>query len=190
MTINASTGEITWTPSEAGIFRVTVAVTDGTAFAGQVFQISVDSGQANRPPAFTSDPPTQATAGEQLVYVATAEDPDGDAVRFFLFEEGEDCPQGMTINQVTGQLLYTPPASLLGSTVSCVLVAVDTNGLANTQALAIQITDGAPANNAPRITSTPPELAIVGEQYTYSGQATDEDGDVLGWVMTSGPLAL
>ena len=187
MTINASTGEITWTPSEAGIFRVTVAVTDGTAFAGQVFQISVDSGQANRPPAFTSDPPTQATAGEQLVYVATAEDPDGDAVRFFLFEEGEDCPQGMTINQVTGQLLYTPPASLLGSTVSCVLVAVDTNGLANTQALAIQITDGAPANNAPRITSTPPELAIVGEQYTYSGQATDEDGDVLGWVMTSGP---
>ena len=72
---------ITWTPSEAGIFRVTVAVTDGTAFAGQVFQISVDSGQANRPPAFTSDPPTQATAVSR-VYVATAEDPDGDAVRF------------------------------------------------------------------------------------------------------------
>ena len=39
---------------------MTVAVTDGTAFAGQVFQISVDLQQANRP-AFTSDPPTQAT---------------------------------------------------------------------------------------------------------------------------------
>ena len=77
---------------------MTVAVTDGTAFAGQEQPRRL--GQANRPPAFTSDPPTQATAGEQLVYVATAEDPDGDAVRFFCSKRARTAP-GMTTNQVT-----------------------------------------------------------------------------------------
>ncbi len=185
MELNATTGEITWTPGEAGRFQVTLLVTDGTSFAAQVYEVSVDAGQANRPPAFTSTPPNQATAGEQLVYEASATDPDGDAVRYFVLED--NCAPGITINAVTGQLLYTPSESLIGSTVSCVIAAVDENELANTQSFSIQITDGSLANRTPQITSTPTEIGIIGEQYTYSAQATDADGDDLAWVMTAGP---
>jgi hypothetical protein len=188
MEINATTGVISWTPDETfGQQRVAVvvAVTDGTAWAAQRYEISVDAGDANLPPTFTTQPPTQATAGEQLVYQAAGTDPEGGTIRFFLLDDA--CAQGMTINTVTGQFLWTPGLGLIGSTMQCVIGVRDEAGLANTQALAITVTDGSLANRAPTITSTPLEVAVVDQPYRYSARATDPDDDPLGWVMTAGP---
>ncbi len=60
MTINSSTGLISWTPSTIGNYNVTVEVSDGNLFATQNFSIVVseDSGTTTKP-----NPPTSLSPG-------------------------------------------------------------------------------------------------------------------------------
>jgi hypothetical protein len=190
MQVNASTGEVTWTPGEAfggETVRITLAVTDGTDWAAQVYDIAVDSGVPNRAPVFTSVPPRSATGGALFSYTPTAEDPDDDAIGYSIVNP-EACPDGMTINSITGEVRWTPSVALIGQSVSCVIAVFDTGGLAATQALVLQVTDGAPANNAPQISTQPLERAVAELTYRYEPRATDLDGDPLSWRMTAGPL--
>ncbi|WP_295433562.1 PKD domain-containing protein [uncultured Thiodictyon sp.] len=47
-----------------------------------------------------------------------------------------------------------------------------------------------PANQAPRIDSTAPTQATVGQPYSYAVAATDGDGDTLTYSLTAGPAAM
>ena len=48
----------------------------------------------------------------------------------------------------------------------------------------------APANDAPSISSTPPNTGEVGSLYSYDVQATDLDGDTLAFSLTGGPAGM
>ena len=130
----------------------------------QIFQIGVGRPAANTAPSFTSSPPNQATAGQRFEYQAQADDPDGDPI-FYAFVDDEDCP--FEVNTNTGLVTWSPSNALIGQTLSCILMALDPGELADTQAITLTVTDGAPANNPPVIVSEPQDQVTEGQTYRY-----------------------
>jgi len=115
MTIDASTGLITWTPTlgQVGNTSVTVRVADsGGLFAEQGFTIAVTApGPVNQPPSITSTPVTTAIADTPYSYDLDATDPNpGDTLTWSLLT----APAGMTIDPATGLIQWTPSAAQAG----------------------------------------------------------------------------
>lgn len=183
MTINASTGQIAWTPTAAqvGNRSVTARVTDpGGLFVAQAFTVVVAS--ANVAPQITSAAATAATVGTPYAYRVTANDPNGDALSYSLTQ----APAGMSINTTTGQIAWTPTAAQVGSQVVTARVA-DPGGLAVTQSFTVTVVA---ANVAPQITSAAATTATVGLAYAYRVVATDANGDTLAYTLTQAPAGM
>ncbi len=99
MTIDAATGLIGWTPDAIGDFDVTVVASNGVGSdAVQSFVITV-SGIA---PTFTTLPVVEGIVGELYSYDADA---DGVPAPTFALVDG---PVGMTIDETTGLIEWTP----------------------------------------------------------------------------------
>ena len=118
MTIDAVTGLINWQTATTNIGNqvIKVEVTDGRGgFAQQSYTLSVIGTPPNRPPIFTSNPVVDAYINQLYQYDANAIDPDRNYPLTYSLVIG---PDGMTINQATGEMSWTPPAALLlGDTV-------------------------------------------------------------------------
>lgn len=110
MTINSSSGLISWTPTAAGNYNITVEVSDNGSpvkSITQSFTIQVGQpGPANQPPIITSTAITTATVGQAYSYDVDATDPDGDSLTYFLVS-----PAGMTIDFLSGLITWTPTTS-------------------------------------------------------------------------------
>lgn len=110
MTINSSSGLISWTPTVAGNYNITVEVSDNGSpvkSITQSFTIQVGQpGPANQPPIITSTAITTATVGQAYSYDVDATDPDGDSLTYFLVG-----PAGMTIDFLSGLITWTPTTS-------------------------------------------------------------------------------
>jgi len=136
MTINATTGQIAWTPASAqtGTQAVTARVADpGGLAATQAFSINV-VGVANVAPQITSSPATNATVGAAYAYRVMATDANGDTLSFSLTQ----APAGMTINATNGQIAWTPTSAQTGSQAVTARVA-DPGGLAATQSFTVEV---------------------------------------------------
>jgi hypothetical protein len=107
MTINSSTGALSWVPSIVGTYNVSISVFDGTVRVYQNFTITV----VNRPPSFTSAPVGMAMVGEPYMYDANATDADAQTLSYNLSEG----PAGMVIIPLTGQILWTPTTQQFGA---------------------------------------------------------------------------
>lgn len=83
MTIDETTGIITWTSTAAGSNAVIVTVSDGTDSVTQSFTITV-AVVANHAPAITSTAITSATKDELYSYDVDATDADGDTLVYSL----------------------------------------------------------------------------------------------------------
>lgn len=101
MSINPSTGQISGTPTGAGVESVVVEVSDGTAKATQGFAVNV---RINQPPIIASTPSLTATVGGVYRYTVTATDPDGDRLAYSLV----GAPAGMTIDGF-GRIVWDVP---------------------------------------------------------------------------------
>ena len=191
MTIDASTGLITWTPTpaQAGSHSVTVRVTDsGGLSADQGYTITVSAPTpTNRPPTITSTAPLAATAGNLYTYLVTATDPDaGDTLTFSL----PTAPAGMSINAASGLITWTPTVAQVGNANLTVRVT-DSGGLSADQGYTITVSAPGPTNRPPTITSTAPLAAIAGTPYTYAVTASDPDaGDTLTYSLTTAPAGM
>jgi len=102
MTIEPSSGRITWIPLQPGDFPVSVRISNRKDTTIYNFTIRVILG--NRNPQFSTNPILVATAGIPYYYNAEASDEDGDALEFSML----DGPAGMTINVTTGKVSWTP----------------------------------------------------------------------------------
>ncbi len=106
--INESTGEFSWMPTLAqapGTYAITVRVTDDgspPASATTSFRVIVD--EPNAAPAIGGIPDRTVVWGTAIAATASASDPDNDELRFSL----EGAPAGATINEGTGEFLWTP----------------------------------------------------------------------------------
>lgn len=114
MTIDASTGVISWTPAagQVGSNSVVVIVTDSHGRTdSQSFAVNVASDTSFYAPFITSLPDTLATAGVAYSYAPTATDADsGDTQTWTL----ETAPTGMTITAATGAIAWTPTTGQAG----------------------------------------------------------------------------
>jgi|GEM_PF-4779577 len=176
--VNAQSGLITWTPTQAdvnaGHVTVTFTATDSNgAAADQVVTINVNN--ANDNPVFVSTPIMTATQDVPYNYQANATDVDGDVLAYSL----DVAPTGMVINVATGMITWVPLNANVGNN-QIVVRVVDGKGGFATQPFAINVAN---VNDAPIITTTAPTGATQGVLYVYDLNATDADGDVLTYVV-------
>lgn len=109
MTIDETTGLIEWTPTEAqlGSHPVSVRAANPAGLDEQSFTVTVTG--PSEPPKITSTPPSEAEVGQTYVYDVNAGGiPEPTYVLI-------DAPQGMTIDQTTGLIQWTPEASQSGT---------------------------------------------------------------------------
>jgi hypothetical protein len=178
MTIDGTTGVISWTPGAAGDVNVTVRATDtGGLFATQSFTITVSGGTTNTAPTITSTAITTATVGVPYSYDVNASDPDaGDVLVYSL----DVAPAGMTIDGSTGVISWTPGVA---GDANVTVRATDTGGLFATQSFTINVQ---PAGTPGVLLyfSTVANTAVPG----VSGTA--DNADVYSWDGTSFALVL
>jgi len=181
MTINAASGNVTWTPSlsqmaedvwnkGAGVHLVGIKVKDmDGGFTTQYFWLTVI--ETNHSPVITSTPVTQAFVDSLYQYQVTAEDEDGDAITFLL-QQG---PTGMVINSTTGLLTWTPGNAQIGGH-SVSVKAQDTKNAEDTQSFTLTVTK----------IYTPPVAQFTADNTTglapFTVSFTDlSTGDITAW---------
>ena len=139
MTINPTTGVITWTPTaaQAPSQAVTVRATDGGGlFDTQSYSITVAATPpAPAPPVITSTPILTTTVGVIYTHQVTATDANGGPFIFSL----DVAPAGMTIS-ATGLISWTPTAAQVSPPTHPVTVRVtDNTALFTTQSYSITV---------------------------------------------------
>ena len=158
MTIDAGSGLISWTPTEAGTFTVTVTASNGVApVASQSYTLTI--APEDTAPFITSSPITIGMVGELYSYDVNAV---GNPAPTYTLTTA---PGGMNINPA-GVITWTPSEA---GTYSVTVMA--SNGIAPnaTQSYTLTIT---PEESAPVITSTPVTVGMVNIAYSYDVNAT------------------
>ncbi|MDZ4699041.1 MAG: putative Ig domain-containing protein [Rhodothermales bacterium] len=157
MTLNATSGQIAWTPAAAGSFNVSILASNSQGEDVQSFTI-----QASEPlvaPGITSNAIRNATVGQNYSYNVNASGNPNPVYGL------STAPAGMTINAANGVIDWTPAeAGEFAVTVEA------SNSVGNdTQSFDIEVSEPL---SAPTITSTPSTQTFVGQEYTYDLEAT------------------
>ncbi len=183
MTIDPSSGRITWTPPATGTFDIVVRVDDGKGgSATQPFSL-VASAPPNRPPLLRPIGTQQIPAGVPFGTVLSADDPDvGDSLTFSL----TSAPPGATLSP-SPRLAWTPTASQTGVQTFAVTVT-DAAGASDSGTFTLDVV----ARNEEPVLDAQPDATIVAEAaYSRLLSATDPDpGDTLTYTLVSGPSGL
>jgi hypothetical protein len=141
MSINASTGEFSWTPTESqggSSYDATITVSDGTATHAETFAITVV--EVNEAPLL--DAIGNKTVDEQaiLTFTATASDQDlpADTLTFSL--DAGSIAMGMSINASIGEFSWTPTESQGGSSYNATITVSD-GAATHAETIAITVND-------------------------------------------------
>ena len=187
MSINPSTGEIKWAPTndDIGDHDVTVRVEDLQGLSDtQSFTIIVD--QTNHPPQITSPPVIIATQGELYSYDVEATDPDEEDADQLTYSLIGLPPVGMTID-AEGLIEWTPNAYQVGI-IDLVVQVEDPSGLLDIQTFTVTVEN---VNDPPEITSDPVTMAMDDVEYRYEVNVTDPDaGDILIFSLEESPSGM
>ncbi len=185
-TFNATSGVFSWTPSssQSGLFNVTFTASDGALSDSEVVQIAV--GNVDRPPAIAPIGDKSVDEGAPLTISVTATDPDGDAVTLSAAGLAGSDPflRGATFSSSPGSgagtFSWTPSFTDAGTFV--VTFTASANGATDEEVVVITVAD---VNRAPVFTSPPtPTTDLSGSEgalLTFDMDATDADGDALGF---------
>jgi lysophospholipase L1-like esterase len=157
MSINATTGVIAWTPTDAGDFHVTVEASNDLGIDSQNFNVIV-----SLVPTIVSTPVTAGIVGQTYSYDVDAT---GSPAPVYSLATA---PSGMSINATTGVISWTPTAA---GTFHVTVEASNDAG-SGSQSFAITV------SQAPLITSTPVTAAVVGQLYSYDVNATGSPAPV------------
>jgi hypothetical protein len=172
MSINASSGLISWTPNAAnvGVDTVEVRVTDGKG--GEARQkYALTTSARNDRPVITSIPVTHAVEDSPYSYQMTATDEEGDGLLYILIKK----PTGMTITSSGGLITWLPGDAGVG--LDTVIARVSDGIGYSDQQFVINVLN---VNDLPVIVSTPITTAMEDSLYRYVVLATDADrGDVV-----------
>ncbi len=126
----------------------------------------------NLAPNFTSSPVINAIASQPYTYQVKAQDPDGVALAYLLY----DGPDGMTLNATTGVINWTPTATSAVET-PVTLRVYDSRGGYGTQSFKIKVEGG---NHKPILQPLPTQIeGQEGESLQIGIAAIDEDNNPL-----------
>lgn len=202
MTIDPDSGILSWAPgvNDVGSHDVTIRATDGRGGAtDQHYILSAIVPPPNRPPLFTSLPVSNAFVNEAYQYDVNAIDPDDDSIQFSL----EVAALGMTIDQATGLISWTPDGSQVGFP-AVTVVANDGNGGISRQQFTIcvherpdrtppipvdlPITPPPGPNTDPQFTNQIPTTVRANDLLQFTFAASDAQADPLTFDILVGPL--
>ncbi len=187
MTIDSSTGVVSWTPTDeqlGGNTATVIAVDDDGAETQQVIAIAVVSSAPNAPTEVTSLPRTNARVGAPYLYQVEATDPNGDPLSYRVVEG----PEGLTVDEL-GLVTWVPGLTQIGSR-TVVLEINDGRGSIVQQQFSIAVSNNV-VNTAPEIISTPDSFgATVSSLYRYNAKAFDAEGDVVLWQLVDAPVGM
>ncbi len=151
MSFNSRTGAITWTPgyTQMGEHEVIVQVTDGIDSVNQEFTITVDN--TNRVPVLAPIGDRMVSENEELTFIVSASDPDGDTLSF----NTTQLPAGATFDPASHTFTWIPSFTQAGS-----------------YDVTFEVTDGSLADEE-TITITVQEVVLS----EVCGDGVDNDGD-------------
>ncbi len=171
MTINATTGLVTWTNPTAAAqpFEVIVKVLDQFGLGvGQGYNLTVRS---NNPPVIVSTSPTTVPIGTTYRYDVRATDADGDTLTYALNQAAID--RGILMDS-RGRISWTPKATDRSNPAAIVITVTDSQGAIVTQAVNLQIVADTEAPKV--ILNATTNLLNVGQSVTFEARATDNVG--------------
>ena len=182
MTIDATTGLISWIPAvgQNGSHAVIVRVTDDEAlFDTQPFEITVI--EKNYAPLIISNAVTIGREEQLYTYDVEAQDANASEVITFSLDLA---PTGMTIDAVTGVISWIPAVGQAGAHAVAVRVT-DDEALFGTQTFDIVISE---KNYAPSITSAAVTSGREEQAYAYAVTSEDQNaGEVLTYSLDVAP---
>ncbi len=183
LSINPSNGLLYGTPTNAhvGIHQIVVNVSDGTTYITRNFNLTVIN--VNDPPTLNYIPPQ--TASEDMLFSLqhVGQDVDvGDTLTYSLIS----FPTGMTVNQITGLIAWTPTNDDVSSHMVTVRVS-DASGAFAERSFQITVAN---VNDAPTITTMTIPNATEGIMYLATVPTEDVDGNVLTYSFDSAPTFL
>ncbi|MGZ8811016.1 MAG: tandem-95 repeat protein, partial [Thermoanaerobaculia bacterium] len=172
-TIDPSTGQFTWTPTEAQggtgapyVFKVHVS--DGIANTDAGISVSVT--EVNRAPVIAAIGNKTVSLGSAITFTASATDPDI-PVQTLTYSLAGAVPAGAAINGATGVFTWTPSGAQAGLTFSFGVVASD-GAAATSTPVAISVIDTTPPSISALSLSTtqlwPPNHKMVVVAVAYS----------------------
>ena len=166
--INASTGTLTWTPTESqdGRYTIQVTVSDGTSTDSQSFTITVQ--EVNSPPILTTISNQTIQELSKLILNITATD--ADVPTDTLSYSATNLPTGASINASTGTLTWTPTESQDGRYTIQVTVSDGTS--TDSQSFTITVQE---VNSPPILYLTPNQTIQELSKFTLNITATDTD---------------
>ena len=190
-TMGSSDGLLVWDFTLPGSYPVDVEVADGFGgFARQEYVLVVGAPAVNAtlPRLFGSPAPT-AIVDELYLYQPIVDNPDlTETVTFSL----TSAPTGMAIDPLTGRVTWTPTSDQTSDQIgvsTATLRADDGNGGAATQTWTIEVFAVAP-NRAPVIDTLPTLEVTLGDDWIYDANATDPDGDLIGYALVAPPAGM
>ncbi|SFD53815.1 Ig-like domain-containing protein [Pseudoalteromonas denitrificans] len=151
--------------------------------AAQITQMATPDDTApveNQAPHITSQPVITAIDNIAYYYKVEAEDP-ADNILFSL----NTAPAGLIINQVSGEISWTPTIDQIGNHNVEVLVT-DSEGLTDSQSFTLVVEKN---DYPPKITSSPIETAIEITPYYYDVEAQDDENGLV-FSLTQAPTGL
>ncbi|MCG8566221.1 MAG: putative Ig domain-containing protein, partial [Desulfobacterales bacterium] len=191
MTIDASTGQFSWTPGELqqGNHTVTITVTDdgnGNLSDSETFTITVN--ETNTTPVLHFIPDQSIDEHDTLNFIATATDSDDPSNTLTFKLDATSLAAGMTIDTATGEFSWTPGELQQGDhTVTIYLTDGDFATLSVSNTFTITVNE----------TNSEPVLAAIGNQsvnehdaLTFTATATDSDDPTNTLIYTLDPTSV
>ena len=187
MTINSSSGLITWTPtnSQVGSHTITVKVTDtGSASITSSWTLQVKN--LNDSPTWVSVPSGTIATYEDALYTVTigATDIDlGDYLSYALTVK----PAAMTINASTGVIEWTPTNDDVGLH-NITATATDDSSAVISASWQLDVEN---VNDAPVLAAIPADTTAEDAPYSITVSASDVDaGDVITYILFQKPAGM
>ncbi|MCP4301378.1 MAG: type IV secretion protein Rhs, partial [Gammaproteobacteria bacterium] len=184
-TLNEMTGEFIWTPpfGSAGTLNIGIRFEDlrGSGDSRGFPLVINPSNQPNTPPTLDAIADQQVKLDDTLQLTARATDAENHQLFYTLLQN----PSGMTIDQDSGLIDWTPSAAQAGEHLIR-LSATDIREAEDSISFTVTVT----VNSAPEIVGTAPARATVGVNYAYNLMASDADGDALAYQLISGPAGM
>ena len=194
MTIDQSTGEILWVPSNTQVREHNVILKAEDSFGGIAIQrFSVFVQTANSSPVISSVPLLQAGVNTPYLYQVRAQDADGESISYRL----DRSPTTMALDERTGLIRWEPTSAQIGTHV-VIVTAIDHSGTEIAQRYELTVKavlseDGTlepPQNAAPATISNPRTSVRTNTPYLYRVEAIDPNGDPLDYRIVEGPRGL